>query len=310
MDLNYQLGLFWGRIPELRFVYHPSKKAAFAIALDSPDQYAGGYGGAHPSSSLSALNTTSTYPGELDLGASSGGTIHSQRCSRHHCETGTGSQQTVHFEIGGIERNFKVYYPGAAAVAATGTTPAVAAIPSAYYSAEGGGGFVNLNVEVVKGLRLLTNNYWSDGGGRYIYGEAPDLIAHADGSISLVHSGSTVTGFEFTQKNTLLFGYYGGMYVMRNTAVDTNGNSSAGASRIVEQPRIAKSRKPRFGFNQTFWKNPKYGAVNIIGQYSYLTRDPWYVATGTPANANINMLFFDLRYTLPGSAPTLGRPAR
>ena len=39
----------------------------------------------------------------------------------------------------------------------------------------GGGGFVNLIVEVVNGFRLLTNNYWSDGGGRYIYGEAPDL---------------------------------------------------------------------------------------------------------------------------------------
>ena len=46
MDVNYQAGLFWGRIPELRFVYHlPSNKAAFAIAIDSPDQYAGGSSG-------------------------------------------------------------------------------------------------------------------------------------------------------------------------------------------------------------------------------------------------------------------------
>ena len=90
---------------------------------------------------------------------------------------------------------------------------------------EGGGGFVNLHVEPVKGFRLLTNNFWSDGGGRYIFGQAPDLIAHADGSISLVHSGSTVTGFEFTQKNTLIYAYYGGIYIRRNTAIDTNGTT-------------------------------------------------------------------------------------
>ena len=133
---------------------------------------------------------------------------------------------------------------------------------------------MNLNVEVVKGLRLLTNNYWSDGGGRYIYGEAPDLIAHADGSLSLVHSGSTVTGFEFAHKNTQLYGYYGGMYVMRNTAVDTNGKLVGWGIPAV-QMRSAQNREIQeatFGFNQTIWKNPKYGAVQFMGQYSYLTR--------------------------------------
>lgn len=40
---------------------------------------------------------------------------------------------------------------------------------------------------------------------------------------------------------------------------------------------------------------------------SYLTRNPWYVATGAPSNANASMGSFDLRYTLPSSAPTLGK---
>ena len=39
--MNYQAGLVWGRIPELRFVYHPTSKMAFAVALDSPEQYVG-----------------------------------------------------------------------------------------------------------------------------------------------------------------------------------------------------------------------------------------------------------------------------
>ena len=37
-----------------------------------------------------------------------------------------------------------------------------------------------------------------------------------------------------------------------------------------------------FGFNQTIWANPRYGAINLMGQYEYLTRNPWYVAPNSP----------------------------
>jgi hypothetical protein len=310
MDVNYQAGLFWGRIPELRFVYHPSDKVAFAVALDSPDQYGGGSSGGGSIVLPSALSATSAYAGELDFGASSGGIATPDVAPDIIAKLAFDPNKRVHAEIGGVERNFKLWYPGAPAVAATSTAAAIPAIPSANFSAQGGGGFANLHVEIFKGFRLMTNNFWSDGGGRYIFGQAPDLIAHADGSLSLVHSGSTVTGFELTQKNTLIFGYYGGIYIMRNTAVDSNGKligygytgSSSGQNRAIQEATV--------GFNQTFWKNPKYGALNFIGQYSYVVRDPWYVASGQPLNANLNLVFFDLRYTLPGSAPTLGRPAR
>ena len=49
----------------------------------------------------------------------------------------------------------------------------------------------------------------------------------------------------------------------------------------------------------TFWKNPAYGALQLIGQVSYVTRDPWFVAAGQPSNANMTMVFLDLRYVLP-----------
>jgi hypothetical protein len=308
IDLNYQAGLVFGRIPELRFVYHPTKQVAFAVALDSPDQYAGGYGGSG-SVVFPSASGLSTYSSQADTG--SGTTLSPPNLAPDIiAKLAVDPNKHVHFEIGGVERDFRVYYPGVAAVAATSTTPAVAAIPASHFSAVGGGGFVNLNVEVVKGFRLLTNNYWSDGGGRYIYGEAPDLIAHADGSISLVHSGSTVTGFEATYKKTQIYAYYGGIYIARNTAVDSNGKlvgwgMGSGSNATSSQNRIIQ--EATFGFNQTLWKNAKYGALTFMGQYSYLTRTPWYVASGAPANANINMLFFNLRYTLPGSAPTMGK---
>jgi hypothetical protein len=313
IDVNYQAGLVWGRIPELRFVYHPSKKAALAFAIDSPDQYGGGSGGGSSVVLPSALSATTAYAGEIDFGASSGGIATPNVAPDFIVKLALDPVKQVHFEIGGVERNFKVYDPGTAAVAATGSTPAFPAIAPTNYSIEGGGGFVNLHVEPFKGFRLLTNNYWSDGGGRYIFGQAPDFIAHADGSISPVHSGSTVTGFEITAKKTLIYGYYGGIYVMRNTAIDA-GKTTPGIGYGYPGSSSSQNRAIQeitFGFNQTIWKDAKWGAVNFMGQYSYLVRVPWYVnyaaTPAQPPNANDNMLFFNLRYTLPGSAPTMGK---
>jgi len=309
MDVNYQLGLFWGRIPELRVAYHhPSGKAAFAIAIDSPDQYAGGSSGG--SSIVLPTGLATPYAGELDFGASSGGIATPNLAPDVIAKLALDPSKRVHFEIGGVERNFKVYYPGVAAAAATSTTPAVTAVPSATFSTEGGGGFANLHVEIFKGFRLMTNNFWSDGGGRYIFGQAPDLVANTDGSISPLHSSSTVSGFEFTHKNTLIFAYYGGLMISRDPVIDTTGKLVGYGYKGSSSSQNRTIQEATFGFNQAVWKHPKYGALNLIGQYSYLTRDPWYVATGQPANATMNMVFIDLRYTLPGSAPTLGKPAR
>src|SRR5579884_152863 len=45
IDVNYQLGLVWGRIPGYRFGYHFSDKAAFAVALENSEPYVGGGNG-------------------------------------------------------------------------------------------------------------------------------------------------------------------------------------------------------------------------------------------------------------------------
>ncbi len=287
IDVNYQLGLFWGRIPEFRFVYHASPKAALAFAIDSPEQYVGGSAGGGLITFPTALATA--YASELNVGSNTLGVPNV--APDFIAKLALDPSKKFHFELGGVERNFKLWNP------TSGNT----------YTAAGGGGFVNLNFELAKGLRILTNNFWSDGGGRYIFGQAPDLIAKADGSISLVHASSTVSGFEYTNRNSLLYAYYGGIYVGRNTAIDTDGKligygysgSSASQNRAIQEGTV--------GLIQTFWKDAKYGALSLITQYSYLTRNPWSVATGKPATADLHMVFLDLRYTLPGSAPTLGK---
>jgi len=166
-----------------------------------------------------------------------------------------------------------------------------------------------VNVELFKGFRLLTNNFWADGGGRYIFGQVPDVIVRNDDTLSPIKAASTVSGFEYTHRNSMLYAYYGGIYVYRNLALDTNGltligyglpynvASSAAQNRTVQEETL--------GFNQTLWKDGKFGALNFMGQYSYVSRNPW--ATVDPSNAHLNMVFLNLRYTLPGSAPTLGK---
>jgi hypothetical protein len=173
-------------------------------------------------------------------------------------------------------------------------------------SKAGGGGAVNLNFELFKGFRIFDNNYYSAGGGRYIFGEAPDFMIRANGNISLIHSASTVAGFEATVGKTLFYSYYGGAYIYKNLALDANGKTLIGYGPISNDGQNRNIQEITFGTNTTLARDPKWGALNLITQYSYVVRDPWLATPGSPTNAFASMGFFDLRYTLPGSAPTIG----
>jgi len=290
IDVNYQAGLTWGRIPELRFVWHPSDQVALAVAFDHTEQYIGGSSGAPLVTFPSNLNAT--YPGgELSNGATSFSVPNVFLDTIVKLAFDPNSR--AHMEIGGVVRPYRLWNPNT----------------NIHYSAAGGGGFLNTNFEIFRGFRLIENAFWSDGAGRYIFGQVPDLVARANGSPSLIHAGSTVDGFEFTKKNTLLYGYFGLIYAQKNVVIDTTTashpfvgygypGSPNGQNRLIQETT--------FGFTQTLWRDAKYGALQFMGQYSYLSRNPWFVANnGSPEDAHLNMLFFNLRYLLPGSAPAL-----
>jgi len=290
IDVNYQLGLVWGRIPEFRMVYHPSPKVAIALALDNPEQYIGGSGGAGRIDLPANLGTA--YAGQLNNGSTTLGVpnLHPDIIAKIAFDPTLPNGNAFHFELGAVERTFRTFNP----------------LTGRHYTAAGMGVQANLSFELVKGFRFLTNNYWSDGGGRYIFGQAPDLVVRNDGSISLVHSYSTVTGFELTHNNFLAYAYYGGVYIARNVILAPNNGgfvgygfpgSSDGHNRSIQEATI--------GFNNTFWKDARFGALSFITQYSYFVRSPWYTSSGAPKNTHLNEVFLDLRYTLPGSAPAL-----
>ncbi|MBO0721451.1 MAG: hypothetical protein J2P41_11555, partial [Blastocatellia bacterium] len=292
IDTNYQAGLVWGRIPQFRFVYHASKIVALGFSAENPEQYIGGSAGGGTTTLPSALVTP--YANLLNNGTTTLNVpnLHPDMVGKIAFDPKVGKRD-LHLEVGGVVRSFKLFNP----------------ISNQSFTTTGGGGQVNINFELVKNLRILTNNFFSDGGGRYIFGQAPDLVVRADGSPSLLHSFSTVSGLEVqARKNTLIYGYYGGVYIGRSVVVDTTNTanpralvgygyagSGNGQNRSIQEGT--------FGFTQTFWRDPKFGALQFMGQYSYLTRNPWFVATGQPDNAHANIYFLNLRYALPGSAP-------
>jgi hypothetical protein len=115
-----------------------------------------------------------------------------------------------------------------------------------------------------------------------------------------------VDGFEMRtwKNNLLLYAYYGGIYIGRNTAVDTTAAKPVLVGYGV--PGTTQNRainEITFGFNQTVWGSPRYGAVNFMGQYEWLDRRPWSVAAGAPKGTHDNTIYINIRYTLPGSMP-------
>jgi len=131
--------------------------------------------------------------------------------------------------------------------------------------------------------------------------------AGCDVALSLVHVTNGTGGFEWQPVAKSQFGfYYGGFYAQRNFFPDlTNpavvkpniGFGGPGAANSTTNNRAIQ--QGTIDWNQTFWRNPQYGALVLITQVSYLTRAPWFVAAGAPKNAHLTMGFVSLRYVLP-----------
>ncbi len=287
MDTNYQVGLTWTRAPQFRAVYHASDAVTLGFALEQSEQYGGGSSGGG-SIVLPTLLSTPYTNNQIDLGAASFTPPNlAPDLQAKIAFDPTVNGNLFHIEFGGVLSSFKTYNP----------------LTSTSFTKEGAGGEANVNLELVKGLHLIVNSFLSDGGGRYLFGQAPDLIVTGSGAPLPLHASSILPGFEYTSHNTTLFGYYGEDFI--GTAVSEDpGNKNAFIG--YGYPKSANNQNKHIqegtiGLNQTFWKNPNYGALSFIFQYSYLVRAPWYVAAVKDAHARL--VWVDLRYTLPGQAP-------
>ena len=296
VDINYMAGLTWTRQPGMRVLFHgPGDKMTFGISFENPDQYAGGSAGGSGITLPSAYSSLSNAQLDVSQNVSAGQNILNQPTVAPDiiAKLALDPSSRFHFEVGGVVSEFKTVNPS---------------LLSQHFTSTGGGVLVGMNAEIFKNFRLITTNYWSDGGGRYLFGQAPDLIVHSNGTLSLVHAGGTIDGFEFRtwKNNLLLYAYYGGIYIGRNVAIDTTAAKPTLVGYGYSGSPNSQNRainEITFGFNQTLWSSPRYGAINAMGQYEYLMRDPWFVAAGAPKATHDNTIYFNLRYTLPGGMP-------
>jgi hypothetical protein len=296
IDINYMAGLTWTRQPGVRVLYHPNEHLTFGLSAENPDQYAGGSAGGSGIVLPTALTALANAQLDVAQNVSAGQNILTQpTVSPDIIAKVAFDYSRFHFEVGGVESNFRTTN-----IAAIGTTPAF----NAHYTTQGGGLLFGFNAEVFKNFRVISTNFYSDGEGRYLFGQAPDIIVRANGQLSPVHADGTIDGVEATVKNTLLYAYYGGIYIGRNTALDANGTSLIGYGyKGSANSQNRAINEITFGFNQTVWKDAKYGAINLMGQYEYLMRDPWFVAVGAPKATHDSTIYFNVRYSLPGSMP-------
>jgi hypothetical protein len=279
IDLNYLTGLTWTRQPGVRVIFHPNKTTAFGVSLENPEQYMGGSAGAP---SVTLPTALAAYSG-AQLSNNTNTNAVPNLMPDVIAKVAFDPTSRIHFEVAGLERAFRTWNPNT----------------NTYFRAVGVGASANAMLGLTDNFRLTSSNFWSDGGGRYLFGQAPDVAIRADGSISPIHAGGFTEGFETNMKNTLLYGYWGGTYVGRDVALDANGTSLIGygykgssnaQNRMIQEATI--------GFNQTMWKNARYGAINFMGQYMY------YAGGAGGKGTQNSTVFFNLRYTLPGSMPS------
>lgn len=281
MDTNYQLGLPWQRVPGFRFIVHPSKTVAAGVALENPEQYVGGAvvlpkgfqafeadSGSGSSAIGSASPTPNLYPditGKIAIDPITGKT--------HQ-----------HIDAAVMVNGYKTYNPGT----------------NSKFSKTGFSGSVNVILQPVKPVSLIATNFFSNGGGRQIANtNIPDFIVNPDYSLSLVKSFSGIYGAEITEKKSLLFGYYSLARADRNVTFDADGVTVIGYGVNGSQTANHKLNETTVGLNETIFKDPKIGGMQLIFQFSHVQRTPFVVPAGTPSSARLNMFYVDVRYILP-----------
>jgi hypothetical protein len=295
MDTNYQVGLTWARQAQFRVIYHATDTLAAGLSVEDSQQFVG------------SATLPSEFPvTEVETGSGNPATpnvLPDLIAKVAYDPTVLGKHQ--HIEVAGLLTTARIFDP----------------VTLAKSTAEGGGGAVNFNLEVTKKLHAILNTFYSDGGGRYIFALGPQFVVRPDqrGALApaMLRSYSGIAGLEYqATKATQVYAYYGGAYFGRYVSIDPVTHKLIGYG-YGPDPRNGGIPSPNtqnreiqegtFGVIQKFWEAPRYGALQLITQYSYLTRSPWALTPLTvgppptfgPPNAHLSMGYVDLRYVLP-----------
>lgn len=285
VDTNYQAALIWGRTPGFRVLVHPKPTITAGIGLENPEQYVGGavvlpaaFPAAQVDTGASNLGSSSPVPNKYpDI---IGKVAFDPKIGKTH----------QHIDAAFLIRGYKTFMPST----------------SSKFSSTGKAGSINAILEPVPNFRIVLNNYFSDGSGRYIANtNLPDFIVNPDGSMSTVSTWAGIYGAEVTVKKSLIYGYYSQAHADPLTTFDANGTTPIGFGVPNSQTANKKVEEDTIGLTHTLFRDPKIGGLQLMLQYSYVKRTafsaPTTLPTGTPpgTTANTNMFYFNFRYLLP-----------
>jgi hypothetical protein len=291
LDTAYNAGIVYARQAQMRVVYHFTPNIALGLSAENPQQFSG--------SSVTFPAAFSNVETDINSSSGAGGAtatpnLHPDFIAKIAFDHQFG-KRNWHLELAGL------LTPVAIATQATSTKPSVKDVR------EGSAAALNANLEVARGLHLMANTFWSDGGGRYMGALGPQFVVAQHGavtaplSVQLVHAGAGLGGVEYqATRSTLLSAVYGGAYFDRVFSVDPSNNKLVGygfAGSANTNNRFIQEGS--FATVTNVFHKPSYGSVQIITQFSYITRTPWYVAPSTPKNAHLFESYLDIRYVLP-----------
>jgi hypothetical protein len=233
-----------------------------------------------------------------------------------------------HWEVFGIDRNFRDRVYACTTVSATCTVPTTATPTNATATGAGlGGGF--RGPLAGKFLTVGLKGLWGQGVGRYGSSTIADVTLRPNETLSPIHGFSALSTVEVNPSpNFTMYFNYGADYLDRDYVISTttqvgygtrsanmsgcltetfNATAGAGGAAPVAPANCGGSNKDVQEFTAGYWWNihnsPK-GRLRQGIQYSLFRRDLWSGAGGTAnpgngAHGDDNMIFTSLRYYLP-----------
>jgi hypothetical protein len=275
VDMNYLAGIIWGRLPQVRFTYRPSKAFNWAVSVENPEQQLGDAVVTLPACCASDLSAQyNTGNNQLQTP-----NLMPDIVSRVAFNRG----RTLHVDAGGV---FRMFHHSLKPYAASVKQP-------------GGGVSVNARVNPTTKSGVLAQLGVGAGLGRYIGGLVPDVRISADGDIHPIRTLSWAAGVEHRLATAGSIAFYDSG-VRADASYSTDGDGSPIGFGYPASPNAQnRSIHEVTGvFSWQAWSIEGRGSMQWNTQVSWLSRTPFPGAPGPSSAAEI-MFFTQLRYNLP-----------
>lgn len=275
IDTGYLAGLVWGRYPQFRLTWRPSRTFNWAVSVENPEQQIG----------VDVVKLPSCCADDIDAQFNTGSNQTSvpnlmpDLVSRVAINPG----KVFHLSAAGVFRVFR-----------TSVAPYANADKKA-----GGGVSIDVALRATDQSRFILQSALGSGIGRYIGGLAPDVVFRQDGSISLVPAVSWVSGVEHKVTSNVSFGgYYSGLVIDSTFGRDIDGSYIGFGFPGASNSNNRKIQELTATVSALTVTTENRGSAQFGIQTSWIKREPWSQESG-PAAANEFVFFAQLRYNLP-----------